>query len=79
MSSQAFDSAKEIALGLSESERAELASELVASLDGPPDANAEELWEREILSRLESIDRGEASFVSADEVLARIKARLQKT
>ena len=37
MSRQAFDSTKELALVLPESERAELASALVASLDGPPD------------------------------------------
>ena len=53
MSRQAFDSAKELALELSESERAELASALVASLDGPPDPDAEQLWEREIVRRLE--------------------------
>jgi hypothetical protein len=44
------------ALTLSESERAELAHDLVASLDGPPDADAEALWEAEILHRLSEID-----------------------
>ena len=78
MTRQAFESAKELALELPERERAELASALVASLDGPPDPDAEQLWEAEILRRLETIDRGKASFVTPEEVLARIRARLQK-
>ena len=78
MNRQAFESAMEIALELPESERAELASALVASLDGPPDPDAARLWEAEILRRIDSIDRGEAKFLDPEEVLARIRARLQK-
>lgn len=79
MSRQAFDSAKEMALGLSEAERAELASTLVASLDGPADADAAEKWEAEILRRLDQIDQGEATFLTPAEVIERIRQRLQKS
>ena len=78
MTRQAFESAKELALELPEPERAELASTLVASLDGPPDPDAERLWNEEIFRRLEQIDRGDANFVTTEEVLARIRSRLQK-
>lgn len=76
MSTQAFVSAKEMALSLSEAERARLASDLVASLDGPPDADAFEQWEQEIYRRLKQIDEGTATFVSLDEVRALIRKRI---
>ena len=79
MSRKLFDSAKELALELSEAERAELASTLVASLDGPPDADAAEQWEAEILRRLDQIDNGEATFLTPDEVIERIRNRLERT
>ena len=49
MASGILERVRSEALTLSESERAELAHDLVASLDGPPDADAEPLWEAEIL------------------------------
>jgi hypothetical protein len=39
------------ALGLSDEERADVALELVASLDGPTDADAEDVWFVEIERR----------------------------
>lgn len=39
------------ALGLTDAERADVALELVASLDGPRDADAEEAWVAEIERR----------------------------
>lgn len=78
MTRQALESAMALALELPEQERAELASALVASLDGPPDPDAERLWQSEIRRRLETIDRGDATFLTPDEVLARIRARLRK-
>ena len=79
MSRQAFQTAKEIALELPKRERAELACELVASLDGPPDPDAERRWEEQILHHLDTIDRGNATFLTPEEVLARIRTRRQKT
>ena len=45
------------ALALSESERAELAKEIIASLDGLPDPEAEEAWAAE-LERRPELDLG---------------------
>ena len=76
MSRQAFDSTKELALVLPESERAELASALVASLDGPPDPDVAQAWEAEILRRIDQIDQGEANFLTPEEVIERVRKRL---
>ena len=46
------------ALELSESERAELAHDLVASLDGDPDPGVADHWDAEIVRRLKQIDDG---------------------
>ena len=51
------DSGMEIlgkALGLSEGERLELATELIASVDGPPDGDWDALWLAELDKRLEA-------------------------
>jgi putative addiction module component (TIGR02574 family) len=63
-------------LALSEDERLELASEIIASVDGPRDADWDSAWLAELDRRVESADaRGE---VGADwtEVRARILSRL---
>jgi len=43
-------------LSLPEAERAELAHELVNSLDAPADADVADAWDREIQRRLAEID-----------------------
>ncbi len=78
MTRQALGFAMKLALELPEPERAALESALVASLDGLPDPDAEHLWEKEILRRLEKIDRGDAKFLEPEEAIARIRERLQK-
>lgn len=62
------------ALELPESERAELAHDLVISLDGKPDFAAADAWDAEIHKRVMEIDEGTAPLVDADEVLGRIPA-----
>ena len=79
MSSQAFDSTKKLALALSDAERADLASTLIASLDGPADTDAAEQWEVEILRRVRKIDEGGANFVTPEELRERIQRRLRGT
>ena len=79
MSSQALDSAKELALALSESERAELARALLANLDGPPDPDVAEQWEAEIVRRIRQIDAGTATFLTVGEVRERIRNRMAQT
>ena len=39
--------------------RAELVAELLASLDGPADADAESAWDAEIQRRIEAIEAGQ--------------------
>jgi len=58
----------EQALTLSETERAELAAKLLASLDEANDPDAEEAWAAEITKRAESVARGEAKLVAWDDV-----------
>jgi putative addiction module component (TIGR02574 family) len=76
MGNQALDALRSDALSLSESERAELAHDLLASLDGPPDPDATDAWEAEILRRLDQIDEGTAKLVGRTELMRRIRDRL---
>jgi len=67
------------ALALSENERLELASDLIASVDGPADAGWDAAWLAELDERVE-IAR-EAGHTGADwvDVRARILGRLGRT
>ena len=58
MKSSALVQLRSKALELSESERAELAHDLVASLDGKPDPGVADHWDAEILRRLNQIEEG---------------------
>ncbi len=60
------------ALRLDPAERAELVSELIASLDGPSDPDAAEAWDKEIRRRAASLEGGTATVESWDEVKRRI-------
>jgi len=61
------------ALLLPEKERVELASELLATLDGPPDADAEKLWAEEIARRLDEYEKDPSKAETWDLVKARIE------
>jgi putative addiction module component (TIGR02574 family) len=76
MSSATLEKLRLEALRLSDRERAELAHELVKSLDGPVDSDATEAWEREILRRLAEIDSGTAALVDREELRRRMRARI---
>jgi putative addiction module component (TIGR02574 family) len=54
-------------LALSEDERAQLAHELVASLDGPAQKDVDSAWDEEIVRRLAEIDRGTAELIDREE------------
>lgn len=64
------------ALDLSESERAELAYELVISLDGAADRDAAREWGAEVVRRLAEIDAGTAKLVDREEFRRRLRARV---
>ena len=66
----------EAAQALPEDERLELASELIASVDGPPDADWDSAWLSELDRRLAAArDRGE-SAPEWSEVRARVLRQL---
>lgn len=65
------------ALNLSESERAELAHNLVASLDGPSEPDVEKAWDAEILRRLSEIDSSTANLIDREEFSRRLRARMR--
>jgi len=79
MGSRALEKVRSEALNLSESERAELAYNLVASLDGPTDPDAEKAWDAEILRRLAEIDSGTAELIDREELRRRMRARISRT
>jgi len=60
------------ALRLSEAARAELAAELLASLDGPADHDAQLAREAEIARRIAAIESGRIPLESWDDVKQRV-------
>lgn len=61
------------ALALSESDRAELAHDLLKSLDGPADSDAANAWDAEIERRLKQIDEGIVQPMDREELRRRIR------
>ena len=51
------------ALRLNDAERLEIAEALYESLEGPPDADADEAWSAEIVKRIAEVDAGRATVV----------------
>ena len=76
MASVVLDRLRSEALTLSEPERAELAHALLTSLDGVPDEDAQDSWDREIVRRLGEIDAGTAKLIDRDEFRRRMRNRL---
>lgn len=79
MGSRALEKVRLEALNLPESERAQLAYDLVTSLDGPPDADVEKAWDAEVLRRLAEIDSGTAKLVDREELRRRMRVRMNRT
>ncbi|HLG57293.1 MAG TPA: addiction module protein [Vicinamibacterales bacterium] len=61
------------ALRLEPDARAEVAAELLASLDGPTDPDAEAAWDAEIERRIEAIEAGTIRLEPWAEVKRRIE------
>jgi putative addiction module component (TIGR02574 family) len=68
----------EAALALPPDERADLAREIIASLDGPPDEGSAEAWRAEIERRLRDIEEGRVGTVPWSEAERRVRERLQR-
>ena len=63
------------ALELPRSSRAELASQLLDSLDDLSEEESDQLWAEEAERRYAAYQAGDMEAVPADEVLARLRAR----
>ena len=68
---------KTAAMKLPEQDHAKLASDLVASLDGPSDTQVAEAWDIEIFRRINDIEAGTVKLLDVNEVLTRAKARVR--
>jgi putative addiction module component (TIGR02574 family) len=64
------------ALRLDVDARAEVAAELLASLDGPADSDAEAAWAAEIERRVEAIEAGTAKLEPWEVVKRRIEQEI---
>ena len=64
------------ALALPELERASLARDLVASLDGPADHDAGAAWDVELCRRINEVEGGSAELLDVEDVLKKARARL---
>ncbi len=67
------------ALQLPLKERGELAHRLIVSLDGEPEDSPEAIakaWDEEIARRVAEIDAGRTKWLPADEVMARLRAKI---
>ena len=60
-------------LGLKD--RAKLATEIIASLDGPADPDATKAWDKEIQRRADSYFAGTMKTSSMEDVLARVSRK----
>jgi putative addiction module component (TIGR02574 family) len=61
---------------LSLKERAEMARDLLESLDNITEAEREELWLEEVGRRIESVQKGETKLIPIEEALNRAKQAL---
>lgn len=68
---------QETALEPSPDERAELAPELLLSLDDPSEGALAEAWLSEAKHRASEIDRGEVQAIDAEEVRRKVRTLLR--
>ena len=70
---------EEQALRLPLKERSELAHRLLVSLDGEPEDSPEAIakaWDEELARRVADMDAGRSKWILADEVMARLHAKI---
>jgi len=66
------------ALTLDTRERAEIAAQLIASLDGEPDDDVEAAWAAEVDRRIGEVEAGRAKLVPWDDVERRVEKEILK-
>jgi putative addiction module component (TIGR02574 family) len=62
---------------LSPEDRARLAEELLASLEGHLEPEVDAAWDEELRKRIAEVESGTAKLVPADEVFARVRRTLR--
>jgi putative addiction module component (TIGR02574 family) len=74
-----FEALRTEVLKLPEKDRADLAYELIQSLDHerPADPDHERLWQEEIDRRVQAIESGSEELFPAEEVYASVRAALE--
>ena len=65
------------ALALPENERAELAGNLISSLDATVDPDVDAVWQQEVVRRVQDIQSGKVDTVSWQEVQQKGRTLLQ--
>jgi putative addiction module component (TIGR02574 family) len=66
------------ALKLPSEERARIAAELIASLDGIPEAGVEAAWDIEVGRRIAQVDQGELELLDWNDVKANVAQALKR-
>ena len=61
---------------LSKPERAALAHEIIASLDGVRDDAVEQAWDDEIMRRMAQVESGQAELLTRDEFREQMRSRV---
>lgn len=75
MATQIMERLRSELLTLPEAERAELAHELIKSLDAPADTGVEAAWDLEVSRRIAEVDAGQAKLLDREEFRRRMQAR----
>jgi putative addiction module component (TIGR02574 family) len=78
MPSKTVERLRNEALNLPRADRAELACELVQSLDGPIEPDAAKEWDAEILRRLGEVASGNARIIDRAEFARRMRERIAR-
>lgn len=65
----------EQALKLSPTERADVAEQLLASLDEALDSDVEQAWQEEVQRRLQQVECGEVELIDSDTVMAELRRK----
>jgi len=66
------------ALRLDTTDRAKLAAELLASLDGEPEEDVEAAWAEEVERRIDEIESGAVKLVPWEDVKRRVEKEILK-
>ena len=76
MNTEMLDKLRSQISGLPASERAALARDIIVSLDGAPDRDAEAAWDDEIMRRIAQVETGHAHLLTREEFRRRMHGRI---